>query len=121
MLNATLKPGVDIVTKSVKLAQHCLNADLIITGEGRMDGQTVFGKTPMGVLNVAKQQNIPVIGISGCLGENADVILAEGMHAIFPIIPALQPLEQVLSEAQVNLTNTARNIAAIMSLSFASK
>tara|TARA_R110000851_G_scaffold226470_1_gene379175 strand:- start:4825 stop:5994 length:1170 start_codon:yes stop_codon:yes gene_type:complete len=121
ILNATLKPGVDIVTKSVKLAQYCHNADLVITGEGRIDGQTVFGKTPMGVLNIAKQQNVPVIGISGCLGPNADAILAQGMHAIFPIIPALQPLEQVLSEAQVNLTNTARNIAAILSLSFTKK
>ncbi|MGX9461697.1 glycerate kinase [Shewanella sp. A14] len=117
ILNATLKPGVDIVTKSVKLADYCRDADLVITGEGRMDGQTVFGKTPMGVLNIAKQHNVPVIGISGCLGANADAILTEGMHAIFPIIPALQPLEQILSEAQVNLTNTARNIAAIMSLS----
>jgi glycerate kinase len=121
ILNATLKPGVDIVANSVKLAEYCHNADLVITGEGRIDGQTVLGKTPMGVLNVAKQHNIPVIGISGCLGPNADAILAEGMHAIFPIIPALQPLEQVLSEAQVNLTNSARNIAAVLSLSFGKK
>jgi len=117
ILNATLKPGIDIVTNSVKLAQHCLNADLIITGEGRIDGQTVFGKTPMGVLKVAKQQHIPVIGISGCLGQNAEAILAEGMDAIFPIIPALEPLDHVLSHAQINLTNTARNIAAVLSLS----
>lgn len=121
ILNASLKPGVDIVTNSVKLAEYCHNADLVITGEGRIDGQTVFGKTPMGVLHVAKQLNIPVIGISGCLGPNADAILAEGMHAIFAIIPALQPLEQVLSEAQVNLTNTARNIAAMLSLSLVKK
>ena len=103
------------------MAEYCHNADLVITGEGRIDGQTVFGKTPMGVLHVAKQLNIPVIGISGCLGPNADAILAEGMHAIFAIIPALQPLEQVLSEAQVNLTNTARNIAAMLSLSLVKK
>jgi glycerate kinase len=121
ILNASLKPGVEIVTKSVNLAHHCLNADLVITGEGRIDGQTVLGKTPMGVLSVAKQQNIPVIGISGCLGQNADAILAEGMQAIFPIIPALQPLEQLLSHAQANLTNTARNIAAVLSLSLGQK
>jgi glycerate kinase len=121
ILNASLKPGVEIVTKSVNLAHHCLNADLVITGEGRIDGQTVLGKTPMGVLSVAKQQNIPVIGISGCLGQNPDAILAEGMQAIFPIIPALQPLEQLLSHAQANLTNTARNIAAVLSLSLGQK
>lgn len=121
ILNASLKPGVEIVTKSVNLAHHCLNADLVITGEGRIDGQTVLGKTPMGVLSVAKQQNIPVIGISGCLGQNAEAIVAEGMLAIFPIIPALQPLDLLLSHAQANLTHTARNIAAVLSLSFCNK
>ncbi|GGP51222.1 glycerate kinase [Shewanella algicola] len=117
LLAATLKPGVDIVTETVQLAQHCQDADLVITGEGRLDGQTVFGKTPMGVLNVAKRYNVPVIGIAGCLGDGADAILEQGMKAIFPIIPSLQPLEQVLIEAQTNLTHTAQNIAAVWSLS----
>ncbi|WP_372943593.1 glycerate kinase [Shewanella sp.] len=117
LLAATLKPGVDIVTETVQLAKHCQDADLVITGEGRLDGQTVFGKTPMGVLNVAKRYNVPVIGIAGCLGDNADAIVQQGMKAIFPIIPSLQPLEQVLAEAQTNLTHTAQNIAAVWSLS----
>ncbi|GGQ16370.1 glycerate kinase [Shewanella litoralis] len=118
LLAATLKPGVDIVTETVELAKHCQDADLVITGEGRIDGQTVYGKTPMGVLNVAKRYNVPTIGIAGCLGDNADAIIQQGMTAIFPIIPAVQSLEQVLSDAQVNLTNTAQNIAAVWSLSF---
>lgn len=117
LLAATLKPGVDIVTETVQLAQHCQDADLVITGEGRLDAQTVFGKTPMGVLNVAKRYNVPVIGIAGCLGDGAEAILQQGMKAIFPIIPSLQPLEQVLTEAQTNLTHTAQNIAAVWSLS----
>lgn len=117
MLAATLKPGVDIVTQSVELAKHCQDADLVITGEGRIDGQTVYGKTPMGVLNVAQKYNVPTIGIAGCLGNGADAILKQGMKAIFPIIPAVQPLEQVLSDAQVNLAHTAKNIAAVWSLS----
>ncbi|GGB64169.1 glycerate kinase [Shewanella inventionis] len=117
LLAATLKPGVDIVTETVQLAKHCQDADLVITGEGRLDGQTVFGKTPMGVLNVAKRYNVPVIGIAGCLGDDAGAIVQQGMTAIFPIIPSLQPLEQVLAEAQTNLTHTAQNIAAVWSLS----
>lgn len=117
LLAASLKPGVEIVTQSVGLAKHCQDADLVITGEGRIDGQTVYGKTPMGVLNVAKRYNVPTIAIAGCLGDNADAIIQQGMIAIFPIIPAVQSLEQVLSDAQLNLTNTAQNIAAVWSLS----
>ncbi|GGP82231.1 glycerate kinase [Shewanella ulleungensis] len=117
LLAASLKPGVEIVTQSVGLEKHCQDADLVITGEGRIDGQTVYGKTPMGVLNVAKRYNVPTIAIAGCLGDNADAIIQQGMIAIFPIIPAVQSLEQVLSDAQLNLTNTAQNIAAVWSLS----
>lgn len=115
-LNAELKPGVEIVMQTVGLADKIRGADLVITGEGRIDGQTVFGKTPMGVLKQAKLQGIPTIGIAGCLGENANAILDQGMSAIFPIIPHLSPLEDVLANAKLNLCNTARNIGAVLML-----
>jgi glycerate kinase len=115
-LNAELKPGVEIVMKTVGLADKIRGADLVITGEGRIDGQTVFGKTPMGVLKQAKLQGIPTIGIAGCLGDNADAILDHGMAAIFPIIPHLSPLDDVLANAKLNLCNTARNIGAVLML-----
>lgn len=115
-LNAELKPGVEIVMQTVGLADKIRGADLVITGEGRIDGQTVFGKTPMGVLKQAKLQGIPAIGIAGCLGENANAILDQGMSAIFPIIPHLSPLEDVLANAKLNLCNTARNIGAVLML-----
>ncbi|EGM70498.1 glycerate kinase [Shewanella sp. HN-41] len=115
-LNAELKPGVEIVMQTVGLADKIRGADLVITGEGRIDGQTVFGKTPMGVLKQARLQGIPTIGIAGCLGENANAILDQGMSAIFPIIPALSSLENVLANAKLNLCNTARNIGAVLML-----
>ncbi|MGI2194216.1 glycerate kinase [Shewanella baltica] len=115
-LNAELKPGVEIVMKTVGLADKIRGADLVITGEGRIDGQTVFGKTPMGVLKQAQLQGIPTIGIAGCLGDNADAILDHGMAAIFPIIPHLSPLDDVLANAKLNLCNTARNIGAVLML-----
>ena len=80
-------------------------------------GQTVFGKTPMGVLQTAQQYHVPVIGIAGCLGDNADAMIKQGMTAIFPIIPGIATLDQVLSQAAINLTNTSANIAALMKLS----
>ncbi|MGI2190333.1 glycerate kinase [Shewanella baltica] len=115
-LNAELKPGVEIVMKTVGLADKIRGADLVITGEGRIDGQTVFGKTPMGVLKQAQLQGIPTIGIAGCLGDNANAILGHGMAAIFPIIPHLSPLDDVLANAKLNLCNTARNIGAVLML-----
>ncbi|MCH1928957.1 glycerate kinase [Shewanella sp. A25] len=114
--NAELKPGIEIVMQTVGLKEKLQGADLVITGEGRIDGQTVFGKTPMGVLKQAQLQHIPTIGIAGCLGDNANAVLEHGMSAIFPIIPALSPLDDVLANAKVNLSNTARNIAALLRL-----
>ncbi|MFB2778811.1 glycerate kinase [Shewanella mangrovisoli] len=115
-LGAELKPGVEIVMQTVGLADKIRGADLVITGEGRIDGQTIFGKTPMGVLKQAQLQNIPTIGIAGCLGDNANAVLEQGMAAIFPIIPHLSPLDDVLANAKTNLTNTARNIGAVLML-----
>ena len=115
-LNATLKPGIEIVMETVGLADKLQNADLVITGEGRIDGQTVFGKTPMGVLKQANANGVPTIGIAGSLGTDAEVILAHGMLAIFPIIPALDSLDNVLAQAESNLINSSRNIAAAIQL-----
>jgi glycerate kinase len=115
-LNATLKPGIDIVMETVGLAEKIKGADLVITGEGRIDGQTVFGKTPMGVLKKANANGVPTIGIAGSLGKDAEAILAHGMTAIFPIIPALDSLDNVLAQAESNLVHSSRNIAATMKL-----
>lgn len=115
-LNGQLKPGIDIVIETVALADKLKNADLVITGEGCIDGQTAFGKTPMGVLKQAQQQGIPTIGIAGCLGVGAETMLDHGMTAIFPIIPSLYTLEKTLAEAEPNLINTARNIAQSIKL-----
>lgn len=115
-LNATLKPGIEIVMETVGFADKLEGADLVITGEGRIDGQTVFGKTPMGVLKQANLKNVATIGIAGSLGKDADAILSHGMKAIFPIIPALDSLDNVLAQAEVNLINSSRNIASMLKL-----
>ncbi|MCW8354909.1 MULTISPECIES: glycerate kinase [Marinomonas] len=115
-LSAMLKPGIEIVIETVGLASSLQGADLVITGEGRIDGQTVFGKTPMGVLKQANKNGVPAIGIAGSLGKDAEAILAHGMLAIFPIIPALDSLDNVLTQGEQNLITTARNVAAAIKL-----
>ncbi|MFQ6370457.1 glycerate kinase [Shewanella sp. YIC-542] len=115
-LGGKLRPGIDIVMEAVKLDEKLAGASLVITGEGRIDGQTIFGKTPMGVLRLAKARQIPVIGIAGCLGDGAEKVLEHGMSAIFDIIPAATALEHALQHARTNLHQTASNIAAIWCL-----
>lgn len=115
VLNANLRPGVEIVIQHTALAQHIADADLVITGEGRIDKQTLYGKTPMGVAKVAKQFNKPVIAFAGSLSHDIDALYTY-MDAIFSITPSVISLEQALQQATQNLEQTARNVAATLNI-----
>ena len=115
-LNAKLRPGIDIVMETVKLSEKLVGADLVITGEGRLDSQTLHGKTPMGVTRLAKAQQIPVIAIAGCVSDDANVLLDHGIDAMFSITPRSLPLEEVLANAKHNLFTTSQNIAALYAM-----
>lgn len=115
-LNATLKSGIDIVLEAVHLEAALRNADLVITGEGRMDSQTVGGKAPVGVARIAKKHGIPVIGIAGVLGDGVEAVHQHGIDAVFSILPALAPLAEVLECGEHNLYACARNIACAIKL-----
>lgn len=82
---AKLRPGVEIVLEAVGFAEIVNTADFVITGEGRTDFQTAFGKAPVGVAKVAKQFGVPVFCLSGGLGEGADDVLAQGIDAVMSI------------------------------------
>lgn len=115
-LNATLKSGIDIVLEAVHLEEALRDADLVITGEGRMDSQTVGGKAPVGVARIAKKYAIPVIGITGVLGDGVEAVHQHGIDAVFSILPALAPLAEVLDRGEQNLYACARNIACAIKL-----
>jgi len=100
----------------VKKAAALTNADLVITGEGRIDGQTRLGKVPLGVLRRAQKHNVPVIALAGVLGAGAETLTDAGFAAIFPSIAALAPLEETLAKGGENLERTARQIAAVLAL-----
>lgn len=112
-----LRSGVQIVIDAVKLAEKVRDADLVITGEGRMDKQSIYGKTPIGVAKIAKQFNKPVIAIVGCLREDFEVVYEHGIDAVFPIIRQLGTLEETLKNGADNLKHAGRNIAKVYSLS----
>ena len=114
--NVQLKAGVQIVLDNLKLAEQVKEADLVITGEGRMDAQSILGKTPIGVARTAKQFNKPVIAIVGCLREDYDVVYEHGIDAVFPIIRSLGDLPTILKQGEQNLVSTAQNVARLLSL-----
>ncbi len=115
--HAQLKAGVQIIIEATKLAEHVKDADLVITGEGRMDAQSIAGKTPVGVAKTAKQFDKPVIAIVGCLREDYNVVYQHGIDAVFPIIRNLGSLETTLAKGKENLTSSAENVARLLTLS----
>ncbi|MEK5307783.1 glycerate kinase [Bacillus sp. FSL M8-0326] len=113
-LQADLQKGIDIVLKAVHFADVLKDADLVITGEGRIDQQTIYGKTPIGVAKAAKQYGLPVIGIAGSLSKDSAVVHDHGIDALFSIIPGVTTLTEAMHDASVYVERTARNIAAVM-------
>ncbi|MCY7789442.1 glycerate kinase [Bacillus haynesii] len=115
-LNAELKSGVDIVLDTLSFSERIKGADLVITGEGKIDCQTVSGKTPAGVAKRARSENIPVIAFAGSLGEGCELVYDIGISALFSIVPGISSLENALADGSSNLTRCARNVAAVWSL-----
>ncbi|VUS84657.1 glycerate kinase [Klebsiella spallanzanii] len=111
---AKLRPGIEIVTDALHLADIVADADLVITGEGRIDSQTIHGKVPVGVARVAKRYNLPVIGIAGSLTADVGVVHQHGLDAVFSVIYSICTLDEALENAAENVRMTARNVAAVL-------
>lgn len=94
-LDASLMPGVEMVIQAVNLPARVAGADLVLTGEGKIDAQTAFGKTPAGVARVAKAAGLPVIAVAGGIGDDVEPVYSCGIDALYPLTP--YPL--ALSEA----------------------
>ena len=112
-LNASLKSGIEIVTEATQLSKQFAGADLVITGEGQINFQTVFGKTPVGVAKVAKTHNIPVIAIAGSIADRSDGVYDAGIDAMIDIVPEPMPLETAIEKA-TTLIETAAERAGRM-------
>ncbi len=113
LLGAKLRPGIEIVMDAVNFDDVIADANLVITGEGRIDSQTIHGKTPIGVARKAKKHALPVIGISGCLTNDCGVVHEHGIDAVFAVVNSSVSLETALKEAAVNIELTSRNVAAL--------
>ncbi|MFD0844888.1 glycerate kinase [Streptococcus saliviloxodontae] len=107
--------GIDFVLDTIQFDDRVKKADLVIVGEGRLDAQSLSGKAPVGVARRTPEQ-VPVIAICGSLSEDLPSFPTAGISAAFPIISKVQPLEETLADAAVNLRRTAENIANLLCL-----
>lgn len=115
-LNATLKNGIQMIIEYTKLEEKVKIADVVCTGEGSIDHQTVYGKTPYGVAQIAKKYNIPVIAIAGKVGDGIEELYENGIDAIFSIIQGATSLEEALKNGKENIEKTSENIIRLMNV-----
>ena len=114
--SAELKRGIEIVIEYTALKEKMKGADFVITGEGSIDAQTRFGKTPYGVAKVAKEYGIPVIAIAGNMGNDVEILYDYGFDAFFPILHRVQTLEEALAHGKENVARTCENIGRMIQL-----
>jgi len=115
-LNAEMKPGFEIVREITNLEEHIQNVDLVITGEGKIDSQTQYGKTPYGVAMTAKKYDKPVIAIAGSIGENISVLYKKGFDSILSIIEKPCTLEYAMKHASALIQNAAERLMRMIQI-----
>lgn len=110
--NAVLESGIKIVLEETKLEQYIQDADIVITGEGRLDGQTAMVKAPVGVAKLAGKYKIPVLAFAGSVTKDARKCNEEGIHAFFPILRGITTLEDAMDaeNARRNLMETVEQV-----------
>ena len=115
-MNAKLKSGIDIVIQKVNLEEHIKDCSLVITGEGKIDSQTIQGKTPIGVAKLAKKYDKKVIAIAGCTSNDYELVYEYGIDAVFDVTPISMSFETIKKDAKKNLELSAYNIAKVLSM-----
>ena len=111
-MNASLESGIKIILDETKLESYVREADMVITGEGRLAGQTVMGKAPIGVANIAKKYGKTVIAFSGCVTEDAVVCNEHGIDAFFPILRTVTTLNDAMDSenARKNMVSAVEQV-----------
>lgn len=116
--NAVLESGIQIVLEETGLEDLIRQADLVITGEGRLDGQSAMGKAPVGIARMAKKYGKPVIALAGSVAKEAAQCNQNGIDAFFPIVRGITTLEEAMKRrtAEENLADTAEQVIRLWSI-----
>ncbi len=114
--NAEMRRGVDVIIETTRLKEKLKDADVVFTGEGQIDFQTKYGKTPMGVLEAAKEvnENIKVIAISGSIGEDVGSLYELGFDGIFGTVPAPAELDEILENTLENVERVTEAVCRVL-------
>ena len=115
-LNAELKSGIDLILETLEIKKHIKNIDLIITGEGEIDKQTLQGKTILGIAALAKEYYVPVIAITGKIGDNIDEIYKLGITSIFSIVNKPMKLEEAINDVKYLIQSCIETIIRTIKL-----
>lgn len=119
-LHGKLEPGINIVLEEIGIESAIKDADIVITGEGRLDGQTVMGKAPIGIARLAKKYGKPIVAFSGAVTEDAAACNQAGIDAFFPILRQVTTLEAAMSPATAirNMTAAVEQTFRLLKMSF---
>ena len=116
--NAVLESGIKIILEETKLENYVKDADIVVTGEGRLDGQTVFGKAPIGVAKIAKKYDKTVIAFAGAVTKDAVACNEHGIDAFFPILRRIQTLQEAMDAetARDNMSSTVEQVFRLINV-----
>jgi len=115
-LGAKMESGVELVMRIAKLEHRIRKADLIITGEGQLDRQTLYGKTVMGVIKMARKHRVPVICIAGSIMPEAKDLYRLGVKGLFSITTMPMSLQEAMEKSKSLLTNVSENLGHLLNL-----
>ncbi len=116
LCGAQLVPGLELVARTVGLAEAIEGADLVLTGEGRVDAQSLSGKVPGGVAAHAERAGIPCVVLAGSVAPDADALLSSGVSALLPIVPGVVELDRALADGPANLERTVANALRLIAV-----
>jgi glycerate kinase len=115
-LGAHLKSGIDIVIEASGLEKYLKDADIVITGEGKIDRQTIYGKTPIGVARTAKKYGVPVIAFAGNIGDDSQIVYENGIDALMSIISYPMTLDMAMERSQEFLADSAERVFRLVKI-----
>ncbi|RAZ78961.1 glycerate kinase [Planococcus halotolerans] len=113
-LEVEFRNGLDLIVEMLQLEKQLAGADLILTGEGRIDGQSLFGKVPVGIGRLAGKRVIPVIAFAGSIGPGVETLEQEGIQAVMPIVDGPMSLEEALQNGEALLYESAKRLMRIL-------
>ena len=115
-LGAKLEPGIDLMIDASNLEEKLKGADLVISGEGRIDEQTAYGKTPMGVAERAKKENIPVILIGGEIRIGSKILYEKGVDALISSVDRVSSLSEVMKNSRQALMDASERAMRLVKI-----